>query len=276
MAPAREVERILHPTDLSAAVAPAFYHALRLALACQAELTLLHVDRAGLTPWADFPQVRATLERWGILPPGSPHSALDALNLTVRKVEAELRRPAYAVFHYLKERPEDLIVLAAHRRSAAAIFSGGVGGPLARHTSVATLFLPEGVEGFVAAETGAVTLGRVVIVVHADAGPIPAVALATSLARALGVREVEFTLLHVEAEPLAPRPEEQEPGWSWKPMSERGDVAKAVLAAAQAGPADLIVIPTAGRRRLTERFRGSPLQRVLRGAPCPVLAVPER
>jgi hypothetical protein len=51
----------------------AFAHAPKIALQSKAKLDLMHVERS-LRPekpyWLDFPAVRATLTRWGILPEG--------------------------------------------------------------------------------------------------------------------------------------------------------------------------------------------------------------
>ena len=79
--------RILHPTDFSEASEAAFAHALELALANQAKLTILHVvpSRNEEIPWHEYPSVRKTLERWGELPPGA--SQKDVANLLGIKVK---------------------------------------------------------------------------------------------------------------------------------------------------------------------------------------------
>ena len=65
--------RFLHPTDFSAASELAFAHALKLTLLASGELRILHVaPDAGPAGWKNFPGVREALERWGVLPPGSP------------------------------------------------------------------------------------------------------------------------------------------------------------------------------------------------------------
>jgi nucleotide-binding universal stress UspA family protein len=51
-----------------------------------------------------------------------------------------------------------------------------------------------------------------------------------------------------------------------------GDVAAVILDAA--ADADLIVMATEGRHGVVDAMRGSVTERVIRGAPCPVLAVP--
>jgi nucleotide-binding universal stress UspA family protein len=56
--------------------------------------------------------------------------------------------------------------------------------------------------------------------------------------------------------------------------SRSGDVVEEILAAAAECQADLIVMATAGHQGFLDALRGSTTERVLRHAPCPVLAVP--
>ena len=70
------VESVLHPTDFSAGSRVAFHHALKAALLGKSKLTLLNVSADGTADWSDFPGVRETLERWGLLEKGSPKSAV--------------------------------------------------------------------------------------------------------------------------------------------------------------------------------------------------------
>ena len=53
-----------------------------------------------------------------------------------------------------------------------------------------------------------------------------------------------------------------------------GDVVGTIAVAAMR--ADLLAMPTAGRQGLGDILRGSTTERVLRDAPCPVLALPAR
>jgi len=73
------VSSIFHPSDFSPSSEVAFAHALKIALLTHADLNVLHVRDADNADWADFPGVRQMLERWRVLPPGSPRSALPAL-----------------------------------------------------------------------------------------------------------------------------------------------------------------------------------------------------
>ncbi len=111
------VDSVFHPSDFSAASENAFAHALAIALVRQTEFTILHTG-GSRHDWRKFPAVRATLERWGILEPGSPHSAVfKQLAVRVNKVSLKSRTPLAAILHYLDKHPTDLIVLATEGRS---------------------------------------------------------------------------------------------------------------------------------------------------------------
>ena len=61
----RPTRRILHTTDFSAASEIAFVHALKLAVAAQAEIDVLHATAERTTEtWTEFPGIRDTLRRW--------------------------------------------------------------------------------------------------------------------------------------------------------------------------------------------------------------------
>lgn len=53
-----------------------------------------------------------------------------------------------------------------------------------------------------------------------------------------------------------------------------GDVVEEILRTREAGPADLLVLTTQGRRGFLDALRGSTTERVVQGTRCPVLAVP--
>ncbi len=78
-----KLESIFHPSDFSEASEVAFVHALKIALVAGAKLTMLHVEASPSAEWQDFPGVRDTLERWGLIPKGSPKSAVGQLGIEV-------------------------------------------------------------------------------------------------------------------------------------------------------------------------------------------------
>jgi hypothetical protein len=57
-------------------------------------------------------------------------------------------------------------------------------------------------------------------------------------------------------------------------VSQKGDVVETILEVAQAQQVNLIAMPTAGHHGFLDAIRGSTTERVLRRAPCPVLAIP--
>jgi nucleotide-binding universal stress UspA family protein len=56
----------------------------------------------------------------------------------------------------------------------------------------------------------------------------------------------------------------------------QGPVIETILAYAKEIKADLIAMPTQGRRGLLDALRGTTTERVLHQAPCPVYAVPAK
>ena len=58
-------------------------------------------------------------------------------------------------------------------------------------------------------------------------------------------------------------------------VGKSGNVIDAILETARTEDADLIVMATDGRDGFLDAFRGSHSERVLRQAPCPLLAIPE-
>jgi nucleotide-binding universal stress UspA family protein len=282
MKPARDyslplIADILHPTDFSEASRTAFHHALRAALLAKASFTLLHVATGDEGEVMDFPGVRETLERWGILPKDSPRSAVPQLGIRVNKVVANPRDSVGAVLGYMERRPVDLIVLATQfDKGRVAWLSHSAASPIARDSGQMTLLIPEGNAGFVSAKDGSVSLKNILIPVAESPAPQPAVEAAARLATRLKCPSGTFTLLHVGkagATPVVQTPEV--PGWEWKTATRTGDVIRGIVDAAQEMDTDLVVMSTDGRNGFLQALRGSHTERVLEQVPAPLLAVPE-
>jgi nucleotide-binding universal stress UspA family protein len=271
------VDSVLHPSDFSAGSLKAFHHALKAALVAKSKFTMLHVSPEAAAAWTDFPGVRDTLERWGLIPPGSPKSAVPQLGIDVRKAVARDTNPAKSVLRYLEEHPADLIVLATHSHDGRASWlKQSVAEPIARHSGQMTLFIPDHVPGFVSAKDGAVSLNRILIPIAAKPRPQPALAAAMRLAARLQRPRGEFVLLHVgEASSMPEANCPEIPGWQWKKVSRTGEVIEGIVVTAAKEAADLIVMSTDGRNGFLDALRGSHSERVLRNAPCPLLTVPE-
>jgi nucleotide-binding universal stress UspA family protein len=271
------LHRIFHPSDFSPASEVAFAHALKLALSTRAALRLMHVAAdAEDRHWSDFPGVRATLVRWGLLPAGSPCEAVGQLGLDIGTILWPRADPVGALLHYLDAHPADLVVLATHQRAGMARWlHRAVADPVARYAGAMTLFLPQDVAGFIALDTGTVALRRVLIPIDQVPRPQAAVDAAAGLAHILGCPEVAFTLVHVGATGGMPAVDEpRHTGWTWDRTVRRGEVVEQMLDVGTAGAADLIVLTTQGHVGFLDALRGSTSERILRGARCPVLAVP--
>src|SRR4051812_29673600 len=80
------IRHVLHPSDFSDASRTAFAHALKAALIAKGRLTLIHMTEDPKSDWSAFPGVRETLERWGILPAGSPREAVSELGIDIAKI----------------------------------------------------------------------------------------------------------------------------------------------------------------------------------------------
>jgi nucleotide-binding universal stress UspA family protein len=271
------ITSVFHPTDFSRSNEGAFGHALRIALLARCDLALLHVGRHGEEhSWEEFPSVRDQLIRWGILPVGAPHSAVTDLGVEVTKGQKVNSDPVEAIGEYVAEHLPDLVVLSTHQRQGLSrLRRPALAEQIARLARVRTLFVPRRVAGFVDPESGELRLRRILIPIDHEPTPDAAVGAAASLARALGIERLEFVFLHVGPEkdcPSAHLPEH--PGWIREVVCEGGEVVETILNASDEREADLIVMATRGHDGFVDALRGSTTERVLRGAKCPLLAVP--
>jgi nucleotide-binding universal stress UspA family protein len=271
-----KVESIFHPSDFSEASEIAFVHALKIALVTRARLSMLHATARSNMDWQDFPGVRDTLERWKLIPKGSPKSAVGRLGVDVRKVMTSSRDPVKACLRYLAEHPADLIVLAVRQDDGHMRWlKKSVGEPIARGAGEVTLFLPHGVEGFVSREDGSVALRTILIPVARKPRPQPAMEATLRLIRNFQLSAGAVTLLHVGSASgtrLVKLPES--PGWTWKCVARPGDPADIILQTAAELAADLIVMTTDGPDGFLDGLRGTTSERVLRKARCPVANLP--
>jgi len=270
---------IFHPSDFSTASEVAFGHALKIALQSKAKLDLMHVEPSLSSEkpgWLDFPGVRATLTRWGVLPEGVARQEVAKVGLRVRKILKSSTDPVETMLRHFQRFPPDLIVLATHQREGLDRWlHKAVAEPLARRSRAMTLFIPQGGRGFVSLDDGTVALKR--ILVPFDHVPHPRTTLrrAFLLARGLDCEAGEFRLVHVGQPGTAPKivlPEV--PGWSCEIAVRQGEVVDQILEEETHWRPDLMVLTTQGHMDFVDALRGSTTERVLRGAHCPVLAVP--
>jgi nucleotide-binding universal stress UspA family protein len=269
------IRTVLHPSDFSEPSLVAFAHALKATLISRGKLVLIHVSDEDEREWTKFPRVRETLARWKLLPAGSPPSAVAELGIDVLKVIGHTSDPVKGVLGYIEEHGADLIVLATHHHGLDWLHRS-VSEPVARKSGEMTLFVPAGARGFVSLADGSVSLRNVLIPVATTPPPEPAIVGAVRLVQQLKCESGRFTLLHVGEKGSTPTfvmPEIT--GWIWSKVTKQGNVIEVILETAHQTNADLILMSTDGRNGFLDAVRGSHSERVVRRAPCPLLAIPE-
>jgi nucleotide-binding universal stress UspA family protein len=267
------VKSVFHASDFDRESELAFAHALAIALMRQTRLAILHAGDRVEEDWERFPAVRETLTRWGLLEPGSPrHDVFRKLSVEVTKVNAQ-GKPAAAMTRFITEHEPDLLVLATEgRKGLARWLHPSVAERVARRTHTMSLFVPKDGRGFVSPDDGSTSLRRILVPVDRLPDPTRAVVLATRAAEALGEPPCEITLLHVGSTHPPANDYPKGERWRFDERLQPGDVVDTILESGE--KADLIVMATDGRNGPLDALRGSHTERVVRGAHCPVLAVP--
>ena len=270
------IHHIVHPTDFSEASAEAFVHALRIALAAKCTLSILHVaETHAADEWGSFPRVRQTLAHWGLMH-GDESPAAIAAKTGVKVVKAELKpqEPIHAILRYIAKHPAELMVLATEaRRGVERLLRGSVAEDLARELLTPTLFVPAQARGFVDPRRGELSLRHALIPIDHHPKPSAAITATLGFAQLLAGDASDTRLLHIGRRP--PSVEHNPDPHRSRPVELRqGEVVDTIVTEATNWPADLIGMPTAGREGFLDALRGSTTERVIRQAPCPVLAVP--
>jgi nucleotide-binding universal stress UspA family protein len=271
------VRSVVHPTDFSPASERAFAHALAIAVLRQTTLTLLHVEK-GKHDWNKFPAVRETLERWGLLQPGSSQDdVFTDLGVRVTKLAIDSRTPVHSLLRWLDGHPADLLVVATEGRDGLARWMhASVAEAMARTSQTMTLFVPSDAErDIVSLADGNLSLANVLVPVDHSPDPTRTIEFARSVAELAGDDRVTITLLHVGPPGSAPRiATEDGAEWKFVRMDREGDPVEQIVAAAAELKADLVAMPTAGRAGVVEALCGSTTERVLRRVRCALLAIP--
>lgn len=271
------LKRIFHPTDLSVASEMAFFHALKLAVAGRSSLTLMHVTEShGNVHREDFPSIRTTLERWGLIEPGSEKDAVGELGVSVRKIVSHRKDPIKACQDYLESHAADLVVLAVHQYNGVMRWlHHSVSAPIVQNSGEKALLIPHGVTGFIAAEDGSVSLRNILVPVAHNPYPQVAVEAVQALIGQFDLAGGCVTLLYVGESGNAPAihlPADTQ--WEWSQLVKQGEVVDTILRTAVETGADLVVMPTEGRNGFFDALRGSTTERVLQRVGCPLLTVP--
>ena len=266
---------ILHPTDFSPDSDRALEHALRLALDERSDLIILHVGKKNR--WKHFPSVREILERWELIEPGAPRSAVSELGIGIDKIAMQGPDVVDAVSSYLDDHDVDLLVMATHpRHGIAGWLRPSMAEQTARRSHVATLFVPTYCHRCVSPQDGSVSMRSVLVPVDHQPRAKYAIEWAYDACRYMGDPEAELVLLHVGPENQFPPFRIPGDDVKVQHVSRSGHTVTEILDEAQQRQTDLIVMATEGRHGIFDALRGSTTEQVLHASPCPMLAVPSQ
>lgn len=278
---------ILCPVDFSESSRNALRWAGELARRSGAPLAVLYADRFLPPPHFTAGQINSLLEELD----KSRQAARDALTAMVRDlvpagtsaevlVEQDLAVPA--IVRVAAERKAGLVVMGSHGHSGfERVMLGSVTENVLRLTDRPVLVV-KGESG--AAAPGGPEVHSILCPVDLADTPRNAFDLAVRLAAAFGAR---LEVLHVvekagsEADVQAAR--ERLAGWIPGELGSRcairefvqgGNAAEEIIAAAHESGSDLVVMATRHKIFWDATVLGSTAARIVRHAPCPVLAVP--
>ena len=263
---------IVHPTDFSDLSATAFAHALRIALAARCKLYLLHVSQYDAAEVLAFPHAQRLLAQWGLSEEDDAAWVVAGkLGIEVENIRLKLQEPMRAIADFLSAHDSELVVLATHGRDGVAHWlEGSVAEAVFRRSRIPTLFIAPGARGFVDQVSGDVKLRRALVPVDFSPPAGRTVETIQRFGRLLTGASLAVDLLHVGD--AAPPVGANAPGLP--PVIVRsGHVVQSIVDAAIEFDADLIAMPTAGHHGVLDALRGSTTERVIRHAPCPVLAL---
>jgi nucleotide-binding universal stress UspA family protein len=272
------VESVVCATDFSAAGLNAFAHALMMAVTLRCRFTLFHAGETkdADVEWSRIPGVRNVLERWGYLEEGSPRSAVfDKMAVDVDKVYVQSRDALGELTHFLKTHPADLVVIGndGHSNKSSWLHPSATR-RITWDSRTMTMFVPAS-GGFVSMAHGGFTLRRVLVPVNSHPDPQPAITYAFRAAVFSSEDVVAMDLLHVGEKHQSLQLDLPERDYlRWELISSGGNVSDQILGTASQLDCSLIAMTTDGAGGLFGSPRGSITERVVQGAPCPVLAVP--
>jgi nucleotide-binding universal stress UspA family protein len=270
------IRSVTHPRDFSELSMNAFVHALRVSVAAKAKLYILHVgDGNDEVAWGAFPHVRKTLADWGLFDEKEPPAQLyRKLGIEVVKVEIEPQDPMKGLLHFLAWHESDLMVLATHGREGLTRWlKPSIAEAMSRHVATQNLFISPQSGGFVDRASGTIRLKRVLIPMDVHPPAAPALRAVQEFCRILNGDTPEFQAVHIGSTPLETATASA-PGSLSPVQLKSGNIVDGILQAAADFGADLIAMATAGRHGVLDAVFGSTTERVLRHAPCPVLAIP--
>jgi nucleotide-binding universal stress UspA family protein len=276
----RITPRILIGTDFTTESRRAFYHALALAAAHQARLTLLHIGPESRTevPWDRYPGIRETLIEWGMLSPDSEREEVqDRLGLNVKKMAMRDEDPYNGMVDYLRKHPTDLLIMATEaRRGLQRLRRASVAEGVAYASHCHALLLPHGSADLIDRDSGQRRVSKALFVYDHEPDPIAALNWLHNWLPQFSEGDIEAHLLHVGLEEEAPEVvPPNTPGVKWVKRTQEGPELETVLAYVDDFQPDLLIMGNQrSGRGIAGRIRGSLNEQVLRRSGKPMLLMP--
>ena len=267
-------DKILHPSDFTETSQIAFCHGLKIALAAQANLQMFHASAKGEHHnYHDFPSIRDVLERWRVIPVDSQRSAVVKLGIEAEKTIVHDDDPVNAISTFLRKHPSSLVVLASHSHWMGHSKAESI----SRVAAATSLFIPDGVPGFISIETGKLSLKNIVVPVAVEPSAARAIRMVRGLVDLLGVPLADVHIVHVGTQSTLPAlPYDNADGVNFHVSLASGNVVSAIIEKCQEVRADLIAMTTDGHNGFLDAIRGNTTEQVLRKATCPLLAVTDK
>jgi nucleotide-binding universal stress UspA family protein len=265
--------KILIAAHDDAGVMGPFTHALSMALASKGELVLADVRKNGKR--REELGIRAVLEQWKILPPGSQREDVENLGLKVKKIV----RQGHAkkdIEKRLEKTSYDLLVIGTSgRKGIGHLFGKNLIEHLSATQRQTTLYIPEQTKPFVDPLSGKIRLKKILVPVAANPPAETSFALLQRLRSALSLQQIDVIGLHAgDSFPYITASLLE--GLSFQEMKVQPDkvsITQMIAMTAEKENIDLIIMATNGRDTLSQHIVGSITEQVLKITSCPVLAV---
>ena len=257
---------IAHCSELLSPDDPAFVHAVAIAARSGAAVRSIHVTR-GLVPEGSPPDAASLLVRWGW-----PAARIDHAWL----LSASTEDAADALLEVIVRVEPDLLVVNTHARSGLArVFAGSVAEGIARNVALPVLLLPISGPALVDPQSGALRLGRALLLAGSREDTEHAAQGLCVLAKLAALERCALELLHVDD--ATPPPNAVLPtAFEVTRRRASGPLERAVAERVRECPPDLIVMTSHGHDQLSDIVFSSRTERVLHEVRRPLLWIPAR
>jgi nucleotide-binding universal stress UspA family protein len=260
---------IVHATDLAPDGGVAFAHGVALARDARATLISLHANPSAQVGAHDLPEAADLLATW------AERGGAGGTVQHERRTHTCCDDPVDTLLDALRTVQPDLLVVSTHRMSGfRRLMKGSVSEAIALNATCPTLFLPIGGQGFID-DRGALTIHAALIPIGSTESAQRAIAGVTDLAHRCGITQLAIHLLHVgDGAVFEHLTLPDDARWQWHAHHATGDLSQVIRQTREAVNANLVVMATEGHNSVSDFFRGSHTEQLIRVSECPVMSIP--